>query len=159
MLPAGIIGTNRDVPGKLKHKGHLSVARWLLGCTRIVMSSRLFFVFLWPQILGHHSRQNEGILSQMVLPNFGFPLSNWGFWAGTGMSNMMFHAEMPGPKNVGWIRRARLVSHWDQGRGGGSDSAFCISRCKAQLSACPLWREGSVMRVSMHFHCQIPPNL
>lgn len=46
MLLAGIIGTNCDVPGKLKHKGHLPEARWLLGCTRIVMSSRLFFVFL-----------------------------------------------------------------------------------------------------------------
>lgn len=38
------------------------------------------------------------------------------------MSNMMFHAKMPG-QSVGWIRRARTVSHGDQGRGGGSDSA------------------------------------
>ena len=36
-------------------------SRWLLGCARRVTSSRLLFVFLWPQILGHHSRQNEGI--------------------------------------------------------------------------------------------------
>lgn len=50
MLLDGIIGTNCDVPGRLKHKG-LPEARWLLNHTRIVMSSRLFLSSFDPRSL------------------------------------------------------------------------------------------------------------